>query len=143
MSSPYTKKRLARLFHQQNGACCYCSGATWLRGKETRESAALRLGIPAKTSGYRQMLTAARATTEHVQRRSDGGKGGDNLKMACHACNVRRLDSEPEAHRIDMMVLVAAGLHPTNRPVLLDTPKAHLTRGLWALRKLRAGLPFT
>lgn len=144
MSTPYSKRRLVRLYHKQDGICCYCDGNTWLRGHETREAAALRLGIPPKTAGYRQMLTAARATTEHIQRRADGGKGGPlNLKMACHACNVRRLDSTPEAHRIDMLVLVAAGLHPTNRPAVIDTPKEHLTRGLRALRKLRAGLPIT
>ncbi len=109
MSTKHSKQRLVRLFHKQNGLCCYCAGKTWLRGQETREVAALRLGIPSKTSGYRQMLTAARATTEHVRRRADGGVGiPNNFKMACHACNVRRLDATPEAHAINMQIMVAA-----------------------------------
>ena len=46
-------------------------------------------------------------------------------------------------HRIDMQVLVAAGLHPTNRPRVLDDAASHIKRGLKAIRKLRAGKAIT
>ncbi|HEY6029952.1 MAG TPA: HNH endonuclease [Gaiellaceae bacterium] len=141
MSSARTKRQLARAFDAQRGACCYCDGACWLSQREHREKARKRLGIPAGVVGATKMLRAALATREHLKRRADGGTDADNLAMACQACNVRRGDSEPDVHRIDMQVLVAAGLHPTNRPPhAVADPKDHLKRGLKALKKLRRGV---
>lgn len=143
MSTPSSKRRLAKLFDAQGGRCCYCDGATWLPDRETKKQAKTRLGIPDAGHGSTKMLRAARATREHLVRRIDGGKNVNNLKMACQVCNSTRWDAEPDVHRIDMQVLVAAGLHPTNRPKIVDSPQAHIQRGLKALRKLRAGQPLT
>lgn len=143
MSTPSTKRQLLRLFDKQCGRCCYCGGDTWLPGKETKVQAKIRLGIPLVGNGGTKLVRASVATREHIKRRVDGGKNSNNLAMACNACNTFRLESPPDVHRIDMQVLVAAGLHPTNRPKILDSPKDHIKRGLRALRKLRAGQPIT
>lgn len=142
MSNGRTKRQLVRAFDAQNGRCCYCDGACWLPQRESGMQARARLGIPVGVDGAAKMLRAARATREHLKRRVDGGGDADNIAMACHACNVRRGDSEPDVHRIDMQVLVAAGLHPTNRPAhTVADPRGHLKRGLKALKKLRRGVP--
>lgn len=142
MSTSRTKRQLVRAFDAQRGLCCYCDGRCWLPTREHPRQARARLGIPSDVPGSKKMLTAAQATREHLKRRADGGGDADNIAMACHACNVRRGDSEPDVHRIDMQVLVAAGLHPTNRPAhTVADPRGHLKRGLKALKKLRAGVP--
>lgn len=141
MGKSQNRNYLVRLFDKQNGACCYCDGQAWLRSRETAAQAALRLGIPWGADGFHKMLTAAEATREHIKRRADGGTNSGNLKMACQACNTMRHESPSDVHRIDMQVLVAAGLHPTNRPRVLDTPREHIKAGLRALKKLRAGTP--
>ena len=138
---PGQRRHLARMFDAQNGICCYCDGATWLPGRESKIEAKARLGIQQGVNAGTKMLRLAAATREHLKRRVDGGRNMNNLTMACAACNSLRLDSTPEVHRVDMQVLVAAGLHPVNRPTLIDDPKAHIKRGLKALKKLRAGQP--
>lgn len=77
------------------------------------------------------------ATREHLVRVVDGGKSGDNLKMACHACNGRRNDATPEQHRIDMQTLVRDGLHPTNRGKLSTDYQTHRKLGLKAHKDMR------
>lgn len=141
MSSPATKRQLIRAFDKQHGKCCYCDGDTWLPGRETKDQARDRLGIQASMPGSGKMLIACKAMREHLVRRCDGGKNENNIAMACHACNVRRHDSTLDVHRIDMQVMVAAGLHPTNRPRMIDDPRTHIKLGLKALRKLRRGMP--
>lgn len=138
-----TKKRnqLTQLFDDQNGFCCYCDGAMWLPGRERQDAARTRLGIPNHAAGSKKMLIAAKATREHIQRAVDGGTNAlKNLKAACNACNVRRMDSDPDVHRMDMQVMVAAGLHPTNRPKIILDHAAHMRAGRLALRKLRKGV---
>lgn len=136
-------RTLRRLFDAQSGLCCYCDGPTWMVGREKRVDMLARLGIPAGADGTHKMLAACTATREHLKRRADGGTNADNLKMACGYCNTTRHGSDPDVHRIDMQVLVAAGLHPTNRPRIVDSPREHIKRGLKALKKLRAGKPIT
>lgn len=139
MSAHSTKRRqLAFLFAENKGVCGYCGGSTWMIG-ERHDAVRRRLEIPKGIAGSHKILTASMATREHLQKRADGGKNTDNLMLACHACNVRRGDASPEEHRINMQVLVAAGLHPTNRPKNITDPQHHHKAGLKALRKLRAG----
>ena len=143
MSAKSTKrKQLAHLFAQFNGVCGYCDGSTWMIG-ERHDAVRARLGISKGVPGSAKMLTASMATREHLKKRADGGKAMNNLMLACHACNVRRVAASPEEHRMDMQVLVAAGLHPTNRPQNVADPQHHHKAGLKALRKLRAGQPLT
>jgi hypothetical protein len=138
------RRQLARRFDEQYGKCCYCDGDTWLHFRETKEQARLRLGIPLNAPGSAKMLRAAKATREHLHRVAEGGKNGfANIKMACMFCNSQRWENEPEVHRIDMQVLVAAGLHPTNRPGVVDDLKNHRKLGNRAIRLLRAGKPIT
>lgn len=139
MTKRSQKAQLSQLFDEQNGSCCYCDGPTWLYPRETRQAAMKRFGIPAGVPGCGKMIIAARATREHVVRIADGGKGGSNITMACNACNVRRGTTPPDKHRADMLVLVRAGLHPTNRAAPVDQPQRHLKSGLKALKRLRAG----
>ncbi len=134
------RRQLAELYEAASGICCYCDGATWLAFREGRNAARRRLGIVAGTPGAGNALTAARATREHLIKRADGGTDAGNLKLACLACNVRRGDSTPDEHRADMQKLVAAGLHPTNRPSAVPDPARHQRVGLKALRNLRAGI---
>lgn len=135
-------RTLKRLFDAQNKLCCYCDGPTWIAGGETRVDRNARLGV-VDGPGAGKLLAAMMATREHVKRRVDGGGNADNLMMACGYCNTTRHGSEPDVHRVDMQVLVAAGLHPTNRPRIVDSPRDHIKRGLKALKKLRAGKPIT
>ncbi len=142
MNKTRGRQQLARRFDEQHGKCCYCDGDTWMPRRETREQASLRLGVPIATPGSAKMLRAARATREHVHRRADGGKDGfSNIKMACMYCNSQRWENDLDVHRIDMQVLVAAGLHPTNRPRAVDDLKEHRKRGNRAIKLLRAGKP--
>ncbi len=130
-------KQLMRLWTAQCGACFYCGGDTWVRGHESKDKAAERLGIDRGTSHSARVLEGARATREHLVRKVDGGKGGANLVMACHACNVRRGETDIEQHRLDMLSLVHMGLHPTNR-VVAGGDFARLRKsGLRTLRALR------
>lgn len=88
------------------------------------------------------MLRASMGTREHVKRRADGGSnGGHNIKMACQYCNSQRWETDPDEHRVDMQVLVAAGLHPTNRPTVILDHQAHIKAGNRAVRLLRKGQP--
>lgn len=139
MARRFTRK-LARLFDQQQGLCYYCDGRTWLLGRESKQNARERLLIPAGPHAEK-VLRDATATTEHLLRRIDGGTDAKhNLKMACQSCNSRRGATSAAKHRIDMQVLVAAGLHPVNRPPVIDCLKEHRRRGLRALDLLRRGL---
>jgi hypothetical protein len=135
------RRQLVSLYVEQDGRCWYCDGRTWLVGAESADQVRARLQIPKGVPWAAKMLRSAMATREHIVRKVDGGRDAGNLKMACHACNVRRGDSPPDVHRIDMQVLVAAGLHPTNRTALADDPRLHIKAGLKALKKLRVGEP--
>ena len=134
------RRKLGQLFKEADGRCGYCDGATWMIG-ERHDNVRARLGIPKGVHGSNKLLEAAKATREHLKKRADGGQNVDNLMLSCHACNSRRGDSTPQEHRTDMQVLVAAGLHPTNRPKHITDPQHHHKAGLKALKKLRAGQP--
>ena len=142
MNKTRGRQQLARRFDEQGGKCCYCDGDTWLPMRESPDKARARLGIPSDTSGSRKILRAARATREHVHRVADGGSNATgNIKMACMYCNSQRWENDLDVHRIDMQVLVAAGLHPTNRPKVIDSLVEHRKRGNRAIGLLRAGKP--
>ncbi len=98
----------------------------------------IRLGIPAEASGSTKMLRLARATREHLIRSIDGGTdAGKNIKMACQFCNTTRLETPVEQHRANMQRLVAAGLHPVNRPAIVESPIRHIRLGLKMVREMR------
>lgn len=138
--SKRSAKLLAKLFNAQNGLCYYCDGQAWMRQSEDMHAAAIRLCIPNGSHAIK-MLRDAEATKEHLLRRADGGtSSARNLKMACQCCNSRRGATPAAAHRIDMQVLVAAGLHPVNRPPVIDSIKEHRKRGLRAMQLLRRGI---
>jgi hypothetical protein len=140
MTKKLGRKQLARRFDEQHGKCCYCDGDAWLWFRESPEQARTRLGIPGNVPGTAKMLRAAKATREHLHRVTDGGKNGvENIKMACMYCNSQRWENDPDVHRIDMQVLVAAGLHPTNRPKVIDDLRTHRKLGNRAIKLLRGG----
>lgn len=150
MPSPLPRRARARhqirtLYRDQEGICCYCDGRTWLACEQTRVVACSRLLINMNARGWEKLLEGCRATREHLKRKTDGGRDEGNLKMACHYCNTHRGDSDPDVHRVDMQVMVAAGIHPVNRPqgVRTDDAASHMRRATKALKKLRAGQPIT
>lgn len=119
----------------------YCDGPTWLPSRETKAAAAARLGIPLRQSGTSKTLRVSRATREHIRRKADGGSNSSgNIRMACGFCNSARWESPPDVHRVDMQVIVAAGLHPTNRPGAILDHAAHIKKGNRAIRLLRQGI---
>lgn len=103
---------LATLFDAQNGLCFYCTGKTWLGGRETKQQARARLGITPGLPRAQRALALRRATEEHLIRRADGGKRKGNLVMACAFCNSHRGETSVDAHKTNMLALVKAGKHP-------------------------------
>lgn len=76
------KTMRARLFAKQNGLCCYCGSAVYLRGIEPGSFAKIRLGIRESQLKFRI------GTLEHLRKQSDGGDdSADNLALACARCN--------------------------------------------------------
>ena len=144
MTKPIIKRQRAELFAKQGGRCCYCDGATWLRGTEQWKHAAARLSVPQNQPHSRTLMRYAAATFEHAKRIADGGKHNGNGMMACAFCNVSRDNATIDENRTDMQALVAAGLHPVNRPIgPLDNIAAVRKNALRALRRIRTGNPPT
>ena len=141
MTMPRIKRARLAMFAERGGACCYCDGPTWLPPLEGKNEAAARLGIKRGTKHSLKMLKYARATFEHVKRAADGGTAArSNGMLACAFCNVARGDSDVRIHRSDMQALVAAGLHPVNRPTeRVDNYKEVRKLALRYLDDLRSG----
>lgn len=144
MTEHRIKRRRLEMFTERGGRCCYCDGATWLVHLEPKAKARQRLGI-VNAKHAAKMLRYAMATFEHIKRVADGGTGAaHNGMLACSFCNVLRGDTEIRAHRTDMQALVAAGLHPVNRPLApVDNYAVVRKLALRAVRNLRAGQPIT
>ena len=145
MSDKRARRGRAELYSEQGGRCCYCDGATWLRGAEPREKAMARLGLVGGTKHSKKMMRYAEATFEHLKRRADGGTSArHNGMMACSFCNTMRCENEIRTHRTDMQALVVAGLHPVNRPLRpVDNYRDVRKLALRAIKSLRAGKSIT
>lgn len=129
------------LFKKQDGKCCYCDGATYLMGSAPMVILYERFGIVVGIKGGKRLLVYHLATFEHLRRKSDGGKFvAHNGMLACQFCNVSRGEVDIRTHRVDMQALVAAGVHPVNRPPgRVDNANELRRLALSALAKLRKG----
>jgi hypothetical protein len=143
MTEHRIKRRRMELFIKRGGLCEYCDGETWMRGLETKAMAMSRLGIASGTAHSSKMIRYAEATFEHIRRRADGGTGvAHNGMLACMFCNVSRGEVDIRVNRMDMQALVAAGLHPVNRPAgRVDNYRDVRRFALRALRNIRSGKP--
>jgi len=111
-----------RAYYRQDGHCYYCRHPTWLASPD------------AFARTHAMSLRCAqlyRATAEHLRPRQDGGRGGDNIVVACWLCNHRRhartgLSPTPEAyqHRIAQRVS-AGGWWPSGCTVLASKRSLH------------------
>ncbi|QUS40045.1 hypothetical protein RPMA_15320 [Tardiphaga alba] len=96
--------RLFGLWHEQNGACFYCDGPTFIPERENKDAARVRLRIEAGVSG------SGRHLNQHVATIDKAAKA-----MACKFCNCSRGSRDAGKHRTAMQTLVAAERHPVNR----------------------------
>ena len=94
---------LDRFWHEQEGRCFYCAGATYLPSLENKDQARKRLHIEAGF-GSAKLLNQHVATIDREAR-----------KMACKYCNCQRHNRSVEAHKQAMREKVLSDAHPVNR----------------------------
>lgn len=97
-----TKRRLTAMWLKQGGRCIYCEVVVPLAFVSSRPYG-MKIGLWRKVRG----------TVEHVHRICEGGRDvKTNRVMACSFCNHSGEDTEPMAHREEMLYQMRIGTHP-------------------------------
>lgn len=81
---------LVRLYEKFDGCCYYCTRDVW-RPREQH------------CSSHHEL----RATADHKIPRSRGGRGENNLVLACHACNSLKGDLTEEEFEAEVLWAIA------------------------------------